>query len=240
MSSPAATSLGPPKDRDAAVASGVDHIDTIDFYGPHMNQIIMRALQCMAKHGPASSGDARRRSELVRLSGRRSSPTEQRNPLREAWHKRGTASAATQSEAEISASQRTGNPSLPSLRVRPAGLRSPLPPDHPHRPRQPRNASEPLHYLLGARPDARSGLSNACGDLARWRHNEGKMAFFGAPRDLGKFPPGRVWLRVRNLCLRRSPPPTGPIQLGLSLAPKCRRHPDSTRQMAVRTPTPRS
>jgi pyridoxine 4-dehydrogenase len=44
--------FGPPKDRDAAlavlrkaVASGVNHIDTSDFYGPHVtNQIIRRAL----------------------------------------------------------------------------------------------------------------------------------------------------------------------------------------------------
>jgi aryl-alcohol dehydrogenase-like predicted oxidoreductase len=44
--------FGPPKDRDAAlavlreaVASGVDHIDTSDFYGPHVtNQIIREAL----------------------------------------------------------------------------------------------------------------------------------------------------------------------------------------------------
>lgn len=44
--------FGPPKDRDAAVAvlreavaSGVDHIDTSDFYGPHItNQIIKEAL----------------------------------------------------------------------------------------------------------------------------------------------------------------------------------------------------
>ena len=43
---------GPPKDRDAAIAvlreaveSGVDHIDTSDFYGPHVtNQIIKEAL----------------------------------------------------------------------------------------------------------------------------------------------------------------------------------------------------
>jgi len=45
--------FGPPKDRDAAlavlreaVASGVNHIDTSDFYGPHLtNQIIREALQ---------------------------------------------------------------------------------------------------------------------------------------------------------------------------------------------------
>jgi pyridoxine 4-dehydrogenase len=45
--------FGPPKDRDAAVkvlreavASGVNHIDTSDFYGPHVtNQIIREALQ---------------------------------------------------------------------------------------------------------------------------------------------------------------------------------------------------
>jgi pyridoxine 4-dehydrogenase len=44
--------FGPPKDRDAAlavlreaVASGVDHIDTSDFYGPHVtNRIIREAL----------------------------------------------------------------------------------------------------------------------------------------------------------------------------------------------------
>ena len=44
--------FGPPKDRDAAVAvlraaveAGVDHIDTSDFYGPHItNQIIREAL----------------------------------------------------------------------------------------------------------------------------------------------------------------------------------------------------
>src|SRR5262245_44788601 len=44
--------FGPPKDRNAAlsvlreaVASGVNHIDTSDFYGPHVtNQIIRRAL----------------------------------------------------------------------------------------------------------------------------------------------------------------------------------------------------
>jgi hypothetical protein len=43
---------GPPKDQDGAVAvlreavaSGVNHIDTSDFYGPHVtNQIIRRAL----------------------------------------------------------------------------------------------------------------------------------------------------------------------------------------------------
>src|ERR1017187_9241237 len=44
--------VGPPKDHDAAlavlreaVASGVNHIDTADFYGPHVtNQIIREAL----------------------------------------------------------------------------------------------------------------------------------------------------------------------------------------------------
>src|SRR5438309_6916314 len=44
--------FGPPKDRDEAiavlreaVASGVNHIDTSDYYGPHVtNQIIHRAL----------------------------------------------------------------------------------------------------------------------------------------------------------------------------------------------------
>jgi pyridoxine 4-dehydrogenase len=44
--------FGPPRDVDAAIAvlreaveSGVDHIDTSDFYGPHVtNQIIRQAL----------------------------------------------------------------------------------------------------------------------------------------------------------------------------------------------------
>ena len=45
--------FGPPRDRDAALAvlreavgRGVDHIDTSDFYGPHVtNQIIREALR---------------------------------------------------------------------------------------------------------------------------------------------------------------------------------------------------
>ena len=49
--------FGPPKDRDAALAvlreaieSGVDHIDTSDFYGPHVtNQIIKEALHPYSK-----------------------------------------------------------------------------------------------------------------------------------------------------------------------------------------------
>ncbi len=49
--------FGPPKDRDAAiavlreaVASGVNHIDTSDFYGPHVtNQIIREALHPYAE-----------------------------------------------------------------------------------------------------------------------------------------------------------------------------------------------
>lgn len=50
--------FGPPKDRDAAlavlreaVANGVDHIDTSDFYGPHItNQIIREALHPYLEH----------------------------------------------------------------------------------------------------------------------------------------------------------------------------------------------
>src|SRR5580693_6300988 len=49
--------FGPPKDRQAAVAvlreavaSGVNHIDTSDFYGPHVtNQIIREALHPYAR-----------------------------------------------------------------------------------------------------------------------------------------------------------------------------------------------
>src|SRR5215471_7389320 len=66
--------FGPPKDKNAAlavlreaVASGVDHIDTIDFYGPHItNQLIREALhpypeqlvlvtKVSAKRGPDGS-----------------------------------------------------------------------------------------------------------------------------------------------------------------------------------------
>jgi aryl-alcohol dehydrogenase-like predicted oxidoreductase len=50
--------FGPPKDRDAALAvlrealaSGVDHIDTSDFYGPHVtNQLIREALHPYAQN----------------------------------------------------------------------------------------------------------------------------------------------------------------------------------------------
>jgi len=50
--------FGPPKDRDAAlavlrqvVAAGVDHIDTSDFYGPHItNQLIREALHPYAQN----------------------------------------------------------------------------------------------------------------------------------------------------------------------------------------------
>ncbi len=49
--------FGPPRDRDAAiavlreaVAGGVDHIDTSDFYGPYVtNQIIREALHPYAE-----------------------------------------------------------------------------------------------------------------------------------------------------------------------------------------------
>lgn len=68
--------FGPPRDRDAAVAvlraaveAGIDHIDTSDFYGPHVtNQIIREALhpypdeltivtKIGAKRGPEGSWD---------------------------------------------------------------------------------------------------------------------------------------------------------------------------------------
>src|ERR1700761_9110225 len=50
--------FGPPKDPDgavavlrAAVAAGVDHIDTSDFYGPHVvNQLIKKALHPYPKN----------------------------------------------------------------------------------------------------------------------------------------------------------------------------------------------
>ena len=64
---------GPPRDVDAAiavlreaVASGVNHIDTSDFYGPHVtNQIIKKALHpdpknlvIVTKVGAKRDGDA--------------------------------------------------------------------------------------------------------------------------------------------------------------------------------------
>src|ERR1700749_4234010 len=50
--------FGPPKDHGAALAvlrealaAGVDHIDTSDFYGPHVtNQLIREALHPYAQH----------------------------------------------------------------------------------------------------------------------------------------------------------------------------------------------
>ncbi|MEA3013136.1 MAG: pyridoxine 4-dehydrogenase [Sphingomonadales bacterium] len=65
--------FGPPKDRDAALAvlraavgSGVDHIDTSDYYGPHVtNQLIREALHpypgdltLVTKLGAVRGGDA--------------------------------------------------------------------------------------------------------------------------------------------------------------------------------------
>jgi aryl-alcohol dehydrogenase-like predicted oxidoreductase len=77
--------FGPPKDPDAAVAvlkeavaSGVDHIDTSDFYGPHVtNQIIKRALhpypkdlvivtKVGAKRGPDASWNRAESPEELR------------------------------------------------------------------------------------------------------------------------------------------------------------------------------
>ena len=67
---------GPPRDVDAAIAvlreavgAGVNHIDTSDYYGPHVtNQLIKRALHpypeglvIVVAPGPLSSGIDRRR-----------------------------------------------------------------------------------------------------------------------------------------------------------------------------------
>ena len=59
--------FGPPKDRAAAVAvlreavaSGVNHIDTSDFYGPHVtNQIIREALQPVSRRSRHRHQDRR-------------------------------------------------------------------------------------------------------------------------------------------------------------------------------------
>jgi pyridoxine 4-dehydrogenase len=49
--------FGPPKDRDAAlavlreaVASGVNHIDTSDFYGPHVTNQLIRERSALYRH----------------------------------------------------------------------------------------------------------------------------------------------------------------------------------------------
>lgn len=63
--------FGPPKDRDAAlavlreaVAKGVNHIDTSDFYGPHVtNRLIREALApipTISSSSPRSAGGAAR------------------------------------------------------------------------------------------------------------------------------------------------------------------------------------
>ena len=68
--------FGPPKDRDAAlavlraaVAAGVDHIDTSDFYGPHVtNQLIREALAPYPRrpgHRHQDRRAARRRRRLA-------------------------------------------------------------------------------------------------------------------------------------------------------------------------------
>ena len=81
--------FGPPKDRDAALAvlrealaSGVDHIDTSDFYGPHVtNQIIREALHPYPEH----------LTIVTKISARRGAdgawiPAMSRDELRQAVH----------------------------------------------------------------------------------------------------------------------------------------------------------
>jgi pyridoxine 4-dehydrogenase len=74
--------FGPPKDRDAASPccarrwpAGVNHIDTSDFYGPHVtNQIIREALHPYADDLTSSPRSARRRGRTAWLPAF-SSPT---------------------------------------------------------------------------------------------------------------------------------------------------------------------
>jgi aryl-alcohol dehydrogenase-like predicted oxidoreductase len=75
--------FGPPKDRDAAiavlreaVASGVDHIDTSDFYGPHItNQLIREALHPY----PGSSSSSARSAPGAATTHHGSRPFRARN-----------------------------------------------------------------------------------------------------------------------------------------------------------------
>ena len=65
--------FGPPRDPDAAVAvlreavaAGVNHIDTSDFYGPHVtNQIIRRALHPYPKELVIVTKVGARRGQIV-------------------------------------------------------------------------------------------------------------------------------------------------------------------------------
>jgi aryl-alcohol dehydrogenase-like predicted oxidoreductase len=65
--------FGPPKDRDAAVAVlrkavelGITHIDTADFYGPHItNQISSVPLPGRAAHRDQGRSQARRSGRLA-------------------------------------------------------------------------------------------------------------------------------------------------------------------------------
>ena len=66
--------FGPPKDRDAAVRvlreaveSGVNHIDTSDFYGPHVtNEIIREALHPYSDDLTIVTKVGARRGRMVR------------------------------------------------------------------------------------------------------------------------------------------------------------------------------
>ena len=76
--------FGPPKDPDEAVAvlreaieSGVDHIDTSDFYGPHVTNQIIRRGPAPVPRGPGDRHQARGgpgRGRLVAACARQGRP----------------------------------------------------------------------------------------------------------------------------------------------------------------------
>ncbi len=63
------------------------------------------------------------------------------------------------------------------------------------------NLAEPLHYPSSAFQRARSGPSNACGDLVWCAHNTGKSSVCGVPGGLRKFRPGGIGPGRRNFAV---------------------------------------
>ena len=122
--------FGPPKDRDAAVAvlreavaRGVNHIDTSDFYGPHVtNQIIREALHpypddlvIVTKVGARRGADA---SWIPAFSRRRADAGGARQPAQPRASTRSTSSICASCSASTGrprARSRRRSPSSPSF-----------------------------------------------------------------------------------------------------------------------------
>src|SRR5450830_1607023 len=107
--------FGPPKDRAAcltvlraAIAAGVDHIDTSDFYGPHVtNQIIQEALHPYpAKLTLVTKIGARRDDQGEWLAA--PSPQELRSAVADNLRNLGLSSLAVAEDAQVDHVQREG------------------------------------------------------------------------------------------------------------------------------------